>query len=149
MRSPPRPHSDPPRATPAMVWVCFDHRPQVLGVLVRPLQAVFFIFLLFIFLKKIEIFKIFRIFFYFSQCIFVINQEDIYNLEKLSFFPINYNALVFFLYKLSIVLLCPHELPFYAPKPLLSVKVVNSNGQPVTLHLFAPHELQHIVTLPS
>jgi hypothetical protein len=70
----------------------------------------------------------------------------------------NYNALTLSPYELSTMLLCPNELPFCVQKPLLLVKAVNSNGQPVTLHHFAlmnynalllcPHELQLIVTLP-
>jgi hypothetical protein len=60
----------------------------------------------------------------------------------------NYNALA----------LSPHELPFSAQKPLMSVKAINSNSQPVILHHFVlmnynvlslcPHELQRIVILP-
>ena len=70
----------------------------------------------------------------------------------------NYNALALFPHKLPTLLLCPHELPFCTQKPLPSVKAVNLNGQPVTLHHFAlmnynvlslfPHELQRIVALP-
>jgi hypothetical protein len=70
----------------------------------------------------------------------------------------NYNALALSSYELPTVLLCSHELLFSAPKPLPLVKVVNSNGQPITLHHFAlmnyntlslcPHELRRIVTLP-
>jgi hypothetical protein len=77
---------------------------------------------------------------------------------KLPFTPMNYNVLVLFFYKLPTVLLCPNELPFFAQKPLMLVKAVNSNGQPITLHHFVlmnynalslcPHELQCIVTLP-
>ena len=81
-----------------------------------------------------------------------------YYLRKLLFAPMNYNALTLSPHKLSTVLLCPHELPFCAQKLIPLVKSVNSNGQPITLHHFAPmnynalslcpHELQHIVTLP-
>ena len=78
---------------------------------------------------------------------------------KLPFTLINYNALTFSSYELPTMLLCQHELPFCAQKPLMLAKAVNSNGQPVTLHHFALmnynalslclHELQRIVTLPS
>jgi hypothetical protein len=80
------------------------------------------------------------------------------NKGKLSFAPMNYNTLLLSPHELPIVLLGPHELLFCARKPLSSVKAVNLNGQPFTLHHFAPmnynalllcpHELQRIVTLP-
>jgi hypothetical protein len=78
-------------------------------------------------------------------------------LGKLHFTPMNYNALALSPHELPTVLLCPHKLLFCAQKPILSVKAVNLNSQPITLHHFAPmnynalslcpYELQRIVIL--